>query len=214
MVAKLKLANIQKFMNVPRIFRVVGKQTQAQGKPEFLSINQESLAIDPETGDIITKILNNVTEGKFDATISQVPYGPNTREKEFLKLIDLMKFAIEIDPVKASQMLPVVIEASDSAYYAEFMKVFQDMDENKNNKEAQVQSAMLALQQAFQQLQLDKGRAEVQNKYIQNEQDKAETEGKQLDNEKKKKELQDIDQNVRIKAALNSYLQSQTGTYA
>ena len=181
-------ANIQKFMTMQRAFRI----TNDYDKPEFVEVNKPELAI--QDGQVITRILNDVTVGEYDIVISNAPYGATAREIEFIKLVDLMKLAIEVNPMAAQKMFPILIKASDSPYRADFMEALGAME--GQDKESQIQTAMAQLQMAFQELGLDKLRAEVQNQLIQNQQDQVETQGKQLDNAKKQQEL-----NMQAKAA-------------
>ena len=200
-VGQNEVSNIQKFMKMERAFRIATDFD----KPEFLEVNKPEVAI--QEGKVIQRILNDVTIGKFDIVISEAPYGATAREVEFLKLVDLMKFAIEVNPQQAQQMLPIVIKASDSPYKSEIMEALGMMGEQKEQAQ-QTATAMQALEQAFQKLGLDKARLEVQNQMLQNEQDKVETEGKALDNEKKKAELTADVQAQRVKDALNKYVQN------
>jgi len=178
------IPNIQKFMTMPRVFRIINDFD----KPEYLEVNKPEVII--EQGKVVERILNDVTIGEYDIVISNAPYGPTEREMEFVKLVDLMKFAITINPQFATKMFPVMVKASDSSYRTEVLEALDMMDDQKGDKEAQAQTAMLALQQAFQKLELDKGSAELQNQMIQNQQDQVETEGKVLDNTQKKINLQ------------------------
>ena len=193
--------NVQKFMTMPRILRI----TDDFDKHNFIEVNKPEVAI--ENGQVVKKVLNDLSVGKFDIVISQTPYGPTARELEFIKLVDLMKFAIEVSPDKAAAMLPVVIKASDSSYRADIMQALGLMGQQKDQQD-QVQTAMAALQNAFQQLQLDKGRADVQGQLIDNQKQQVETQGKSLDNAKKQQELSADNQAQRIKDALNRYVQN------
>ncbi len=204
-VGQNEVANIQKFLTMPRIFRIVNP---APGEEGFLSINEPEVAI--ENGKVIQRIKNDITIGKYDVAISETPYGTTAREMEFLKLVDLMKFAIEVDPQSAIKMLPVVIQASDTPYRNEFLKALGTMDQQKQDKEAQAQTAMLALQQAFQQLQLDKGKTEVQGKQIDNQEKQVQTQGVALDNTKKQLEIQQILKGQRMMDALGNIAQNYT----
>lgn len=178
------IPNIQKFMTMPRIFRI----TNDFDKPEYLEINKPELII--EQGKVIQRILNDVTIGKYDIVVANSPYSPTEREAEFIKLVDVMKFAMTINPEFAIKMFPIMVKASDSSYRADILEALGMMGNQKDDRESQAQIAMRALQQAFQQLGLDKVRAEVQNQLIQNQQDQIETEGIALDNEQKKLNLQ------------------------
>jgi hypothetical protein len=175
--------NIQEFMTMPRVFRIINDFD----KPEYLEVNKPELMI--EQGRVVERILNDVTIGKYDIAISNSPYGPTEREMEFVKLVDVMKFAITINPEFAMKMFPIMVKASNSSYRSDILEALGMMDNQKDDKQQQTQIAMVALQNAFQQLELDKGRAEVQNQTIQNQQDQVETEGIALDNEQKKLNL-------------------------
>ncbi len=178
------VSNIQKFMTMPRVFRIINDFD----KPEYLEVNKPEVIL--EQGKIVERILNDVTIGEYDIVISNSPYGPTEREMEFVKLVDLMKFALTISPEFGIKLFPVMVKASDSSYRSEVLEALGMMGEKKDDPQAQQQIAMQALQNAFQQLELDKARATVQNQMIQNQQDQVETEGIALDNAKKKVELQ------------------------
>lgn len=187
-----ELPLIQKFMTMPRIFRIINP---SPGEEQYLEVNQPEVAV--ENGKVVERIKNDITIGKYDIAVSDAPYSHTAKELEFLKLVDLMRLALEVDPAAAQKMFPVVVRASDSAYKNDFLKALGGMA-GQQDREAQIQSAMAALQQAFQQLELDKGKAEVQGKQIQNQKDVVETQGKSLDNQKKQLEISQMARNQKF----------------
>lgn len=174
------LANVQKFMTSERIFRI----TEDIDNPEFLKVNQPQLQITPQ-GEVVKKILNDVTIGKFDLIMSKSPYGQTAREIEFLKLVDIFKFAIEVDAENAKAMLPIVIKASDSSYAGEMIAAMDSLSQAQSQQQ-KVSEAMMALQSAFQKLGLQKEQLENQGKAIENQ-------GKVLENRKKQTEINNND---------------------
>jgi hypothetical protein len=174
-IGQNELANIQKFMDMPRIFRIVNPQPN---ESPYLKVNYPEVGI--ENGQVVTRITNDVTIGKYDVAISEQPYGATARETEFLKLVDLAKFAIKYDPQAAAKIFPVIVKASDTPYRNEFLEALGAM--GGQEKDQQVETAMMALQQAFQQLQLDKGKVEVQGKQVENQKKIVETQGVSLEN--------------------------------
>jgi hypothetical protein len=170
-------ANIQTFMTSERAFRI----TDDAEKPEFMTINQPQVMID-EKGQIITKILNDVTVGKYDFVMSAKPYGTTAREMAFLQLVDMFKFAIEADPQSAKQLFPIILKASDTPYRQEMLEALGVIGEAKEQQD-KIKAAMQVLQQAFQQLQLDKGKAEVGEKQAKAHKLTSEATAQDLDNQ-------------------------------
>lgn len=196
------ISNIQRFMTMPRAFRIINDYD----KPEYLDINKPELII--EEGKSVQRILNDVTIGEYDIVISNAPYAPTEREMEFVKLVDVMKFAITINPEFAIKMFPIMIKASNSSYRMDILEALGMINEQKDNKEEQIRIAMESLQSAFQQLQLDKGRAEIEGQMIENKKGQVETEGKMLDNEQKRIQLQQQAASQMMTAALNGLLRN------
>lgn len=150
--------NVQKFMTEERTFRI----TQDTDKPEFMTVNQMQVTIN-EKGEVIKRILNDVTVGKYDFVMSNQPYGQTAREMAFMNLIDIFKLAIETDAESAKKMFPILLKASDTPYRQEMLEALGLIGEAKDKQE-QVQQAMQALQMAYQQLGLEKGKAEIDDK--------------------------------------------------
>ena len=151
-------ANAQKFMTMEDVIRI----TTDNENPEFVQINQPTFSIDQE-GKLVTKILNDITVEKYDFVMSNQPYTRTARENEFLKLVEMFRFAIQVDPEEAKKLFPIVLKASDSPYRQEILEALGSIGEAKEKNE-QMQQAMKALQMEFEHLKLDKIKSEITDK--------------------------------------------------
>ena len=171
-------ANVQVFMKMEDVIRI----TTDNENPEFIQINQPTFSIDQE-GKLITKILNDVTIEKYDFVMSNQPYTRTARETEFLKLVEMFRFAIQVDSEYAKKLFPIVLKASDSPYRQEILEALGAIGEGKDKNE-QMQQAMQALQMQFEHLKLDKAKSEVADRTATAIKKLSEAQGIGLDNEK------------------------------
>lgn len=87
MMAQRILKLIQQFYTSQRTF-VITHEDSPEDAPEQVTINEE----DPETGDII----NDVTVGKYDVVISDIPTQITFQNAQFQQALDMRKFGVEI----------------------------------------------------------------------------------------------------------------------
>ena len=171
-------ANAQTFMKTEDVIRI----TTDNDNPEFVQINQPTFSIDA-TGKLVTKILNDITVEKYDFVMSNQPYTRTARETEFLKLVEMFRFSIQVDPEDAKKLFPIVLKASDSPYRQEILEALGVIGENKDKQE-QMQQILKTLQMQFEYLKLDKAKAEVADRTATAIKKLSEAQGIGLDNEK------------------------------
>ena len=171
-------ANAQTFMKTEDVIRI----TTDNDNPKFVQINQPTFSIDA-TGKLVTKILNDITVEKYDFVMSNQPYTRTARETEFLKLVEMFRFSIQVDPEDAKKLFPIVLKASDSPYRQEILEALGVIGENKDKQE-QMQQILKTLQMQFEYLKLDKAKAEVADRTATAIKKLSEAQGIGLDNEK------------------------------
>lgn len=97
LVAEILLNLIQNFYTEERVFRIVSDmEIEEEDQEEELTINQEVREYDEETGEVVTNILNDVTVGKYDIVISDVPTQVTYLNAQFQQGLDLRKFGIQV----------------------------------------------------------------------------------------------------------------------
>lgn len=96
---------IPQYYTEQKVFRIVGKY----GKEEFVTVNQPVQTIDPETGQVITMVLNDLSQGNYDVIISDTPYSVSQRQGQFWALTD----AVSKLGLPANIVFDKLIELSD-----------------------------------------------------------------------------------------------------
>lgn len=114
-VGKNVIDYVQVYMKQEREIRL----TEDADNPEFLKVNQRMFD---------GSVLNDLSVGEYDVDISQSPYGKTAREVEYLKLVDMMQFIVQINPQAAMLILPVLIKASDSPYRGEILTILEKIN--------------------------------------------------------------------------------------
>ena len=179
-VAKNTLADIQYFCDEERVIRI----TTDVDKPEYLTINQRQLVV--EQGQLIERILNDVTVGQYDIQISTRPYTSTAKELEYLKLMDTVGVIAQMQPELAPKLVPVIVSASDSPYRAEILRVIEEAQRQAEQDpitQLQMQLAQLELQ--LKQAEIQKTQAEAMDKQASAQQKASsgqfDIQGKQID---------------------------------
>lgn len=96
---------IPQYYTEQKVFRIVGKY----GKEEFVTVNQPVQTIDPQTGQVITMVLNDLSQGNYDVIISDTPYSVSQRQGQFWALTD----AVSKLGLPANIIFDKLIELSD-----------------------------------------------------------------------------------------------------
>jgi hypothetical protein len=169
-VAKSSWKIIQFNVTIPRMFRI----TQDDKAPTDIKVNQRQLALDMETGRIITKIKNDITVGDYDFEMSKTPYSGNAKEMEFMKLAELFDAAVAVNPKKADALLPIMVEEGNYPYAQKILRAWEQ-SEAPSPEQVQMQELMSKVQEIMVKLGIEEKKATV--------------EGLNLDNEKKVMEL-------------------------
>jgi len=87
MLAERLLKLIQTFYTDQKAFLIVGEDTE-EGEPEQVLVNQE----DPETGEI----LNDITKGRYDVVIADVPTQITFQNAQFAQALELRKYGVAV----------------------------------------------------------------------------------------------------------------------
>jgi hypothetical protein len=122
-VGEVSLAIIQNRCTTERIFRI----TQDVPEPYNLAVNQKQIGINPQTGSVESKIVNDITIGEYDIEIDSTPYTSTAKEIEFAKLGELFDATIKIDPQKADALLPLMVKAGDYPYADQILQAWGDL---------------------------------------------------------------------------------------
>jgi len=179
---------VQTFMSEQRVFRITHDS-------EDMTIGFNKRVPMVENGQVIFRVINDLTVGKYDIEIDPTPYGSTARELEYLKLMELVKLIIEIDVEKAREALPVIIKASDSSYRTELLQLFKSKEGEDGANKAQQQMMMMEM--------LEK-RAGIEGKQIENKGKMIENKGNEIENMLKMVELGEKEKKRKLLAILNN----------
>lgn len=95
LLASILLNLIQNFYTEERTFRILSDSVLEED--EEITINQEvDNGVDEETGEAVTSLLNDVTVGKYDIVISDVPTQVTYLDAQFTQGLELRKYGINI----------------------------------------------------------------------------------------------------------------------
>lgn len=84
---RIILDYIPKIYDTQRVLRVLGED----GKPDLVTVNEKTQGIDPQTGQAVEKVLNDVTVGDYDIVMEVGP-GFNTKRQESAQMFaELLK---------------------------------------------------------------------------------------------------------------------------
>jgi hypothetical protein len=152
LVATILLNLIQNFYTEERTFRILSDSYTNEGEDEVeeITINQQTEDVDPETGEIVSEILNDTTLGKYDIVISDVPTQVTYLDAQLKQALEMRKYGINI-PDHRIVKLTTLTDRDDIA---------KEMSGEANEQQ------QLAMQAEMEKLQAenDKLRAEASNK--------------------------------------------------
>ena len=95
LIATIILNLVQNFYTEERAFRIVSDKDTQQEQEEVVTINQPAVEQD-ETGRTIEMILNDVTVGKYDTVISDVPTQVNYQQGQLQEALEFRKYGVNI----------------------------------------------------------------------------------------------------------------------
>ena len=157
-VAKNTYSYIRKYMTQERILRLEGDDLQ----DTQVAINQRNIKL--ENGQVVTEILNDVTVGEYDITISKAPYGREAKDNEFNKLMMLNQGLGTLNP----QYIDVIttVKASGSVYAPQMIEHIKQVQQAAQQPQAdpEMQKAQMEIQAKQQKMNQDAqmGQLEIQ----------------------------------------------------
>ena len=126
---------IPQYYTEEKVFRIVGKT----GEEQFVTVNQQVQMQDPQTGQLITTVLNDLSQGNYDVIISDTPYSVSQRQGQFWALVD----AVSKLGLPASIIFDKLIELSDIPDKQEIIQRLQSQQQQANApKEPNVRRSM------------------------------------------------------------------------
>lgn len=130
LVGRYTISLYQKFMTIPRIFRI----TDEGNDEEVVEVNVRT----------IDGIKNDLSEGEFDIKLSIAPFGKQAQQQEFQETVVITKMLAEIKPAYADPKL--LVKASGSRYTDDFLKHINQVDKagaDEAQETAQIEKAMV-----------------------------------------------------------------------
>ena len=115
---------IPQYYTEEKVFRIVGKS----GQEQFVTVNQQVQIQDPQTGQLITTVLNDLSQGNYDVIISDTPYSVSQRQGQFWALVD----AISKLGLPANLIFDKLIELSDIPDKQEIIQRLQAQQQQAN----------------------------------------------------------------------------------
>ena len=115
---------IPQYYTEEKVFRIVGKH----GQEEFVTVNQQVQMQDPQTGQLITTVLNDLSQGNYDVIISDTPYSVSQRQGQFWALVD----AVSKLGLPANLIFDKLIELSDIPDKQEIIQRLQAQQQQAN----------------------------------------------------------------------------------
>lgn len=128
LVAEQVLSLIQQFYRAPRIVKVMDQQENRQEA----AVNMPDMAS--------MRVTNDLTLGRYDIALAEVPSTPTRRQSEFMELMEMANAQI-LPPTPG--IARVIIESSDISLKGKLLDV---LDEEFRKAQEQQQQAMLAEQ--------------------------------------------------------------------
>ena len=126
---------IPQYYTEEKVFRIVGKT----GEEQFVTVNQQVQMQDPQTGQLITTVLNDLSQGNYDVIISDTPYSVSQRQGQFWALVD----AVSKLGLPANIIFDKLIELSDIPDKQEIIQRLQSQQQQANApKEPNVRRSM------------------------------------------------------------------------
>ena len=115
---------IPQYYTEEKVFRIVGKT----GQEQFVTVNQQVQMQDPQTGQLITTVLNDLSQGNYDVIISDTPYSVSQRQGQFWALVD----AVSKLGLPANIIFDKLIELSDIPDKQEIIQRLQAQQQQAN----------------------------------------------------------------------------------
>lgn len=115
---------IPQYYTEEKVFRIIGKH----GQEEFVTVNQQVQMQDPQTGQLITTVLNDLSQGNYDVIISDTPYSVSQRQGQFWALVD----AVSKLGLPANLIFDKLIELSDIPDKQEIIQRLQAQQQQAN----------------------------------------------------------------------------------
>lgn len=115
---------IPQYYTEEKVFRIVGKT----GQEQFVTVNQPVQMQDPQTGQLITTVLNDLSQGNYDVIISDTPYSVSQRQGQFWALVD----AVSKLGLPANIIFDKLIELSDIPDKQEIIQRLQAQQQQAN----------------------------------------------------------------------------------
>ena len=115
---------IPQYYTEEKVFRIIGKH----GQEEFVTVNQQVQMQDPQTGQLITTVLNDLSQGNYDVIISDTPYSVSQRQGQFWALVD----AFSKLGLPANLIFDKLIELSDIPDKQEIIQRLQAQQQQAN----------------------------------------------------------------------------------
>lgn len=115
---------IPQYYTEEKVFRIVGKT----GEEQFVTVNQQVQMQDPQTGQLITTVLNDLSQGNYDVIISDTPYSVSQRQGQFWALVD----AVSKLGLPANIIFDKLIELSDIPDKQEIIQRLQAQQQQAN----------------------------------------------------------------------------------
>jgi len=95
LVATVILNLIQNFYTEERTFRIISDRDTQKEADEEIAINQPETMMD-DTGEVVERIVNDVTVGKYDVVISDVPTQVNYQQGQLQEALEFRKYGVGI----------------------------------------------------------------------------------------------------------------------
>jgi hypothetical protein len=187
MIGEQIIANMQGVWKGEKVVRLTDR---VKGEDEFVEINKP---ISGPAGEIMIK--NNITQGKYDAVVTEAPQTDTVREQNMNLLIEWTK---KSPPEAIPHILLAAFELSNMPNKEQLLARIRPLlgiapgDENLSPEELK-QKTIEALEAQKEQQQKQ---AEMQDKV-----DNAELEAKVLENLKTRAEIREIDDGIKIDRA-------------
>ena len=129
---------IPQFYTEQKTFRIVGKN----GEPEFITVNQQVQQRDPQTMQVVSQTLNDLSVGEFDIVISDTPATATQRTAQFWSLVDACgKLGIQ-----GSLVLDILLDLSDIPEKEEIKRRLKEQQQQQAQAQQQQMQAQLAIE--------------------------------------------------------------------
>lgn len=163
-IAELSIDFIQHYVRAPQIFRI----TEDVPEPIDIAVNQVHYSFDPNAGRYIHKIVNDLSIGKYDITISDAPISANAKEMEYNKLVDLFNATISVNPKKADALLNVLVEAGSFPDAYKILKIWKELDQ-PSPQQQQLMELMTKIQMIMAKLGVEEKKEDIIGKKLDNQ---------------------------------------------